>query len=477
MAVPIYKNPWTFPIAVPNYVGSTTVIPPGKLIQGSYYQYLADEGIVELYLGTYAPTDLIYTFPEGVGGGGGGGGTLTGVIAGSGLTGGGLSGTVTLGVATGGITPTMLAADAVTSSSIAAGTLVTSLNGLTDNVVFAAGTNITLTPVGQTVTVSAPLIGFTELNATLPLLLSTPDFGVTIDGSIAITPAHDGGAVALQSLGTPTFQTGLAAVDELYLPASGFINIGANLTNPGAYIYEQNDVANPYDYALFENNASTLIFKVGKDGVTEIASLLVTVGTITTTLTFGTGQVEIDPLTGITCDVPIILGNTGSITGTTGTSPITDFVAHSATVPAELFTSDIVAGLVAEVKDNTNAVTYSLTSDGLLTTKVVAADQLRVSVTEVTAGSYVLTTTSPSIYSCDAAASPVTFTLPNLTLSSPAGIEFVFKKTDVSANAVMVSAYAGQAIDGVTNKTITTQWGVLRVVSVVHNSNAYWLTI
>jgi hypothetical protein len=45
----------------------------------------------------------------------------------------------------------------VTSTKIAAGTVVRSLNGLTENVSLAAGNNITITPAGSTVTIATPI--------------------------------------------------------------------------------------------------------------------------------------------------------------------------------------------------------------------------------------------------------------------------------------------------------------------------------
>lgn len=83
------------------------------------------------------------------------GGTITGVTAGTGLSGGGTSGTVNIGIAANGVGATELANNAVTAAKIAAGQVVKSINGLTDNVTLAAGNNITITPVGNTLTIAA----------------------------------------------------------------------------------------------------------------------------------------------------------------------------------------------------------------------------------------------------------------------------------------------------------------------------------
>lgn len=61
-----------------------------------------------------------------------------------------------LGIAAGGVQTVHLANNAVTAPKIANGTVVRSLNGLFDNLLLAAGTNITITPTGNTLTISSP---------------------------------------------------------------------------------------------------------------------------------------------------------------------------------------------------------------------------------------------------------------------------------------------------------------------------------
>ena len=100
----------------------------------------------------------------------GGNGTITEVTAGAGLTGGGTTGNVTVNVGAGtgitvaadaisiadsGVTTAKLDDSSVTAPKIAAGQVVKSLNNLTDNVTLAAGSNITITPSGNTLTISS----------------------------------------------------------------------------------------------------------------------------------------------------------------------------------------------------------------------------------------------------------------------------------------------------------------------------------
>ncbi len=91
---------------------------------------------------------------------GGGSGTITGVTAGAGLSGGGSSGAVTLDVGAGpGIQvnadSVQVANNGVTAAMLQDTAAVKRLNGLTGNVTLVAGSNVTITPSGQNITIAA----------------------------------------------------------------------------------------------------------------------------------------------------------------------------------------------------------------------------------------------------------------------------------------------------------------------------------
>jgi hypothetical protein len=115
-------------------------------------------------IGTHTPTSLLtvqgmiettlggYKFPDGTVQ------TTAGipfVIHDASLIGDGRSATP-LGIAPGGVQTFHLANSAVTAPKIANGTVVRSLNGLFDHVSLTGGTNITITPSGNTLTIASP---------------------------------------------------------------------------------------------------------------------------------------------------------------------------------------------------------------------------------------------------------------------------------------------------------------------------------
>jgi len=85
---------------------------------------------------------------------GGGSSGLTSVTHDASLSGAG-TGASPLAIATSGVGNSQLAAGAVTAPKIASGQVVTAINGLHDNLTLAAGSNVTITPNGSTLTVAS----------------------------------------------------------------------------------------------------------------------------------------------------------------------------------------------------------------------------------------------------------------------------------------------------------------------------------
>lgn len=114
---------------------------------------------------------------------------------------------------------------AITAPKIAAGQVVKSLNGLRDDVTLAPGSNISITPAGQTLTIAA-----TGAGLTLPFSSSTASAGTLFDlintdggsaGSFKISDAGSGAAALYAS----TAGAGLA------LLADGRFQVGSVTTN------------------------------------------------------------------------------------------------------------------------------------------------------------------------------------------------------------------------------------------------------
>ena len=96
-------------------------------------------------------------------------GTVTSVATGSGLTGGPITTTGTISIPNDGVTSAMLQSNSVTSAKITDGTItaadigatqvVKALNNIKDNVTLVAGTNVTITPSGNNLTIAATSTG------------------------------------------------------------------------------------------------------------------------------------------------------------------------------------------------------------------------------------------------------------------------------------------------------------------------------
>jgi hypothetical protein len=134
------------------------------------------------------------------------------------LSGNGTSGTP-LSVAPLGINTAKLADGAVTAGKIGAGQAVKSVNGLKDNVTLTAGTNVTLTPSGNTLTISSKDTGLAA---------------VSHDGTLG-GDGTSGAPLGVASLNAGAITTGLLPIARggTGSGAQNFVDLSTNQTNIG----------------------------------------------------------------------------------------------------------------------------------------------------------------------------------------------------------------------------------------------------
>jgi hypothetical protein len=191
-------------------------------------------------------------------------------------------GVTAVDLATGSVTNSALAPGAVTASKIAAGQVVESPNGLTDAISLGAGSGITITPSGNTITLAASgVLSSVSHDATLtgtgtvtsPLGLAMPVKGmlfVAEDGTIAtcyngITGEFHGGGTTTKGCGfetvevvgsgqpccinvnlpfTPAFWPVTPLIDSSHSKISAMTDIGQPPTSIGVYLFYGNEKTN-----------------------------------------------------------------------------------------------------------------------------------------------------------------------------------------------------------------------------------------
>jgi len=196
-------------------------------------------------------------------------GLITQISPGNGITGGGTSGNVTVGIADSGVNTPQLHDESVTSAKLAPGAVVKSLNGLTDTMTLNAGSNVTITPLGQSLTIGvAPIVSGDSANTSGSILSGcTPKvvLGISVNvpvrsrihasGSGVYNPNGSNllGALAQVDLRDESDTTTLAVAQNMsisatltsssYVASQGFLRAGTDPNNglvafvadPGTY--------------------------------------------------------------------------------------------------------------------------------------------------------------------------------------------------------------------------------------------------
>lgn len=208
---------------------------------------------------------------------GGGGGTVTQVNTGAGLTGGPITTTGTISIANDGITTPMLQNNSVTSSKIVDGTItatdiantqvVKSINSLKDNVNLVAGSNITITPSGQNLTISSTSGGMGGSGTTNYMPVFT---GNTTLGNSVIYQSSDKIGIGMTNPSVPlhVYGTGQVGIqfngnDPYY--SSIYVNALSTNSKPG-FGYLKNNLLRAYTYV---NNNYKWIIQTGSTSLAD----------------------------------------------------------------------------------------------------------------------------------------------------------------------------------------------------------------
>lgn len=475
MALKVYQNQLRMDLIIPGWE-STFHLYPGEYVGGEYYTRFAPTLLTDVTDQNIPVEDIKYIYPGSTDGPSGGGAidAINGVAPIQTST---LEGVTTISL------------DTLTGSLFGPGEVVKSINGIADVITITNGAGISIDTGVDNITITNTQLGLTDTYATPPLYLTLGEGNVSLEGSIAITPTDDGGAVALQT-GTPVYQTGLAALNSVYLKS-------AEDVDPFFRVYSSND---------------TLYTSIDKEGIlytkgfvtenndsikTRLYSSIVYDGTTYTTgdlLLYLDGSGQDTSYVNLPFEIRSLLtleqselnpANFGSIIGTQKVSYTDPFISlytiPDQTTPLIKLTGGYTSGtsnnnVYLNIVDDQDASLISLHGDGIITAKTLDVDTVNTTTINAetinTNSTFIagpatlnVTTSGPNTIMADCSAGAVVVQLPDLN-EFTRSLTVTVIKVDNTNNDVSLVNGLNSTINGSTLAVnLTNQYETITIVS------------
>ena len=343
---------------------------------------------------------------------------------------------------------------------------VTGINGLSGAVVLAAGSNVVLTPVGNTITISAadPGAGTVNLVGTIDSNTYNPN-GMSISGSSIFAQTASATHVGLVNTGTQSFAgnktfTGTIGASNLSGTNTGDVTIGTFGTTPdtkGATLSGQILTIQPADDT--HSGAVSVLAQ-------SFAGNKTFIGTITASNFSGSssGSNTGDQTITLTSDVTGSgIGSFATTVAFVGTSSAVNI--HTAELIANAATNANTASAVVrrDGSGNFSAGTITATLNGNASTTTLATDTkgLFFNLSTKTSNYSILTT--DTVINADTTSGNVVLTLP--TAIGNVGRAFYIKRVSMGAYAVTIATTGGQLIDGASTAILEFQYDAVTVIS------------
>lgn len=385
------------------------------------------------------------------------------------------------------------------------------LNGFSDYANVVAGNYISVTSNSNNVIIGNTAPGLTDATGTLPITLVLSNNNQTLTASIAVTPAHDGGAVALQIPNSPaapnvvfahTMQLGTAAVSNVF--TNGVLGVNVTPTDLAA-------INRPAAMYLKPLIGTDDLF-IGVNSINDVTSVLTDLGeffakqtvtegdTVSTSFTLQENPWENTTfvkghLTAVAANAtdnflnlpfsyyntltlrqvatdlvhPALVG-TGKIVGISTLAPLVDLNIGTAPAIRLGFGTAVASASALEVygTDQSNP-SVKLSTNGEVKAVTVLAENVYVNTAYVNEPSTVPIDIvhGPQAVVADASAGQVIVQLPTIPGDFTKSILLTVKKADISTNEVSIIRGTGSLIEGDTAPiNLTRSWSAVTLLSV-----------